>query len=291
MRYNGAMLRTLLRNTGGTSEMPPATISACHHRGLDISYLRAGEAGPFVVMLHGWGAFKELWWSTLRGLGRDHRCFALDVPGHGESPIGRADTIGALADTVAAFCDDVGLTEIVLIGHSMGGAVAVEVALRRPELVRRLVLVDAAIDARLMPLYARVYLIPTFGWGILRISQLIGRQMRPIGALVPHEHGGGLLRPWLRRASYMAFFEPEGLHRIYRSLFATEAGDRLARIVAPTLVVSGQFDGLVPTANSRRLARTIPGARYCEIRGAMHNPMDERPREFERAVRDFLAEG
>lgn len=284
MRYNGAMLRT----SAHTSAAAPAPIAAHRHVALDLSYLQAGASGPPIVMLHGWGAFKELWWSTLRGLGRDHRCFALDFPGHGDSPLGLVDTIGALADAVAAFCDDLGLSPIVLIGHSMGGAVAVELALRRPGLVGRLVLVDAAVDAHLMPLYARVYLIPTFGWGILRLSQLIGRQVRPIASTVPHEHGGGLLRPWLRRAAYMADFEPEGLHRIYRSLFATQSGAQLASIAAPTLVISGQFDGLVPTANSRRLARTIPGARYVEIGGAMHNPMDERPERFERAVRAFL---
>jgi pimeloyl-ACP methyl ester carboxylesterase len=285
------MLRTLRRNQVAAPVTAPAEIAVCRHDRLDISYLQAGDAGPAVVMLHGWGAFKELWWATLRGMGRDHRCFALDFPGHGDSPIGSSDSIGALAETVAAFCDDMGLGEIVLMGHSMGGAVAAELALRRPELVKRLVLVDAAVDAHLMPLYARIYLIPTFGWGILRLSQLIGRQIRPIGAMVPHEHGGGLLRPWLRRASYMAGFEPEGLHRIYRSLFATQAGGRLAQISVPTLVITGQFDGLVPTTNSRRLARLVPGARYKEIRGAMHNPMDERPRSFERAVRIFLAEG
>lgn len=285
------MLRSLLRNDGGAPAAPPAPITACYHAGLNISYLRAGEAGPPVVMLHGWGAFKELWWGTLRDLGRDHRCYALDVPGHGGSPLGRADTIGALADAVATFCDALGLGAVALIGHSMGGAIAAELAARRPDLVRRLVLVGAAVDAHLMPRYARIYLIPAFGWGILRLNLLLGRQLRPLGARVPHEHGGGLLRPWLRRASYMAMFEPEGLHRVYRSLFAAQSGERLAQIAAPTLVLSGQLDGLVPAANSRRLARAIPGARYCEIPGALHNPMDERPRAFERAVRAFLEEG
>lgn len=268
----------------------PAAIEVCRHPALDIGYLQAGAAGPPVVMLHGWGAFKELWWSTLRGMGRDHRCFALDVPGHGDTPIGRADTIGGLADVVAAFCDDLGLARITLMGHSMGGAVAVEISLRRPDLVRNLVLVDAAIDAQLMPLYSRVYLLPTFGWASLRISQALGRAIRPLTTRVPHEHGGGWLRPWLRRTAYTSVFEPEGLHRLYRSLFATQAGNRLTQVGVPTLVVSGQLDGLVPTANSRRLARNIPGARYVEIPGAMHNPMDERPRSFERAVRAFLAQ-
>ncbi len=278
------------RNDPSVVKSELAPVLASRHPELALSYLQAGTIGPPVIMLHGWGAFKELWWSTLRGLGRDHRCFALDFPGHGTSPLGRAATIAGLADAVAAFCAALDLPQVVLMGHSMGGVVALELALRRPTLVARLILVDAAIDAHLMPFYARIYLIPTFGWSLLRLTQLIGRTLRPIGARVPHEHGNGWLRPWLRRSAYLAGFEPEGLHQIYRSLFATQAGDRLAQLALPTLVVSGQFDSLVPAANSRRLARLIPGARYREIRGALHNPMDERPYRFECAVRTFLAE-
>lgn len=273
-----------------TQSFEPATITTQHHAALDLGYLQAGEHGPPVVMLHGWGAFKELWWSTLGGLGHNYRCYALDVPGHGASPIRQADTINRLAETVIAFCDDLALEAIALMGHSMGGAVAAEVALRRPDLVRHLVLVDAAIDAYLMPLYARVYLIPTFGWALLRLSQAMGRAIRPFSTQVPHDHGGGIIRPWMRRTAYLAVFDPEGLYRIYRSLFSTRLGERLRQIAVPTLVVTGQFDGLVPTVNSQRLTSLIPGARYAEIPGAMHNPMDERPRTFQRTVQAFLEE-
>lgn len=268
-----------------------AAVAARVHQGLAVAYLQAGDTGPAVVMLHGWGAFKELWWSTLRELGRDHRCYALDFPGHGETPIGGASTIGDLAAAVAAFCDDLGLAEIALIGHSMGGSVACELALRRPELVRRLILVDAAVDAHLMPSFSRTYLLPLNGWTLFRLMLLGARIASPVGALVPHEHGGGWVRPWLRRGSYLAYFDPEPLYRLYRSLFATQAGDTLRQIAAPTLVISGQLDTVVPPRHSRRVARTIPAARYVEIQGALHNPMDERPRSFVRAVRAFLAEG
>jgi 3-oxoadipate enol-lactonase len=266
-------------------------ISAHVHPTLAMAYLQAGRTGPVVVMLHGWGAFKELWWSTLRELGRDHICYALDFPGHGASPIGSANTIGDLAAAVAAFCDDLGLDAIVLMGHSMGGSVACELALRRPDLVRRLILADAAVDAHLMPSFARTYLLPLNGWTLFRLMLLGARISSPIGALVPHEHGGGWVRPWLRRGSYLGYFEPEPLYRLYRSLFATKAGETLRTIGAPTLVISGQLDTVVPPRHSRRVARTIPGARYVQIRGALHNPMDERPRSFVRAVRAFLAAG
>ncbi|NWF79343.1 MAG: alpha/beta hydrolase [Chloroflexi bacterium] len=268
----------------------PATVTALHHPTLDIGYLQAGATGPVVVLLHGWGAFKELWWSTIQRLGRDYRCFAPDFPGHGDSPLRHGASITALAETIAAFCDDLQLRDVTLIGHSMGGAVAVELTLARPDLVQRLLLVDPAVDVQRMPPFARAYLLPTFGWAAFRFVLLGARIFSPIGAQVPHSHGGGWLRPWLRRGAYMARFDPDALYQLYRALFASGTGARLTQIAVPTLVISGQFDGLVPTEHARRVARSIPGARYVEIPGAIHNPMDERPRTFERAVRAFLAE-
>jgi len=265
-------------------------IEQCYHHRLGLSYLTAGEEGPAIVFLHGWGAFKELWWSTLRDLGRDYRCFAIDMPGHGESRLGQADQIERIATLVADFCADLGLTAIILVGHSMGGSVAVEVTLRYPHLVRRLALIDAAVDAYRMPTYTRLYLLPAIGWPVFRITQAIGRAFRPIGQRIPHDHGGGWIRPWVRRASYLATFDPEGLYRILRSLFATRADERLQQIRVPTLVLTGQFDSLVPPSHARRLAQVIPGARYVVLPASIHNPMDERPGAFTRALRAFLSD-
>jgi pimeloyl-ACP methyl ester carboxylesterase len=265
-------------------------IEQCYHHRLGLSYLTAGEKGPAIVFLHGWGAFKELWWSTLRDLGRDYRCFAIDMPGHGESRLGQADQIERIATLVADFCADLGLTAIILVGHSMGGSVAVEVTLRYPHLVRRLALIDAAVDAYRMPTYTRLYLLPAIGWPVFRITQAIGRAFRPIGQRIPHDHGGGWIRPWVRRASHLATFDPEGLYRILRSLFATRADERLQQIRVPTLVLTGQFDSLVPPSHARRLAQVIPGARYVVLPASIHNPMDERPGAFTRALRAFLSD-
>ncbi|WP_322510981.1 alpha/beta hydrolase [Chloroflexus sp.] len=270
------------------STMSTVTIERHFHDRFGLSYLTAGDSGPPIVFLHGWGAFKELWWSALRDLGRDYRCVAIDMPGHGESRIGRADRIEAIASLVAEFCHDLGLTAITLVGHSMGGSVAVELTLRHPALVQRLALIDAAVDAYRMPAYTRTYLLPNVGWATFRLSQAVGRAFRPLGQRIPHEHGGGWIRPWLRRASYLATFDPEGLYRILRSLFATRADDRLQQIRVPTLVMTGQFDSLAPPAHARRLAKVIPGARYVMIPASLHNPMDERPRAFTRELRAFL---
>lgn len=268
--------------------MLPSVITTAYHPELGLSYLCAGDTGPVLLFLHGWGAFKELWWMTLRDLGQDYRCFALDMPGHGDSRLGRAATIPGLAEVVIAFCEQMGLREVILFGHSMGGSVAAEIALQRPDLLRMLFLVDAAVESQRMPLFTRIYLLPHVGWPALRLSQMLGRLFSPLGMRVPHAHGGGVLRPWARRAAYLARFDPEGLYRLLRSLFTHREPARLRGITTPTVVVSGLFDLLVPVYLSYRLARHIPGARLAIIPAAVHNPMDERPDDFCRVVRRLL---
>ena len=258
------------------------------HDSLKLGYLAAGESGPAVVLLHGWGAFKELWWSTLLALAPHYRVFAPDFPGHGASQMGRVTDMNGFAEVIAQFCADQGLTEIALVGHSMGGCIAAELALAKPDLVKRLILVDAAVDAYLMPAYIRTYLHPIYGFAALRFTLRIGQFFQPLGRNIPHIHGGGLLRPWLRRSAYLANYDPEAIIRILQGLLAARSGDRLAELQIPTLVVSGQFDGLVPPAHSRRTAQRIPQARYAEIFGASHNPMDERPAAFAKVLKDFL---
>jgi 3-oxoadipate enol-lactonase len=258
------------------------------HEPLRLSYLQAGNAGPAVVLLHGWGAFKELWWSTLLALAPSYRAFAPDFPGHGGSAMGEQADMPGLARLIGSFCASLGLEEIILVGHSMGGCVAVELALERPDLVKRLVLVDAAVDAQLMPAFVRTYLHPQVGWPGLRFSLAMGKVVAPLGRRVPHQHGGGVLMPWFRRISYQMSHDPAAIYRILNGLFATEAGERLKHIGQPTLVISGQFDGLVPPAHSRRTANAIPDARFVIIPNALHNPMDEQPAAFEQALLQFL---
>jgi len=258
------------------------------HAKLRLGYLQAGRSGPPVVLLHGWGAFKELWWSTLLALAPSYRAFALDLPGHGASPLGGHSHMPAIAAAVSQFCDEHGLDEVALVGHSLGGNVALELALSRPRLVSRLVLVAPAADAHALPPYVGTYIHPDYGWTALRFARLMQTVMRPIGDRVPHLHGNGLLRPFLRRVAYASRHDPTALHTLLAGMFANPLGQRARALAVPTLVVGGQFDSVVPPAEARRIAACIPAARFALIRGAMHNPMDERPASFERVLLAFL---
>jgi pimeloyl-ACP methyl ester carboxylesterase len=254
-----------------------------------LSYLQAGKAGPPVLLLHGLGAFKELWWSTLHALAPHYRAYAPDMPGHGGSPLGKRGRMPDLACLMAEFCATLGLAELTLVGHSMGGNVALELALLRPKLVRRLVLVDAVAETQqLLPLQVGTTVDVAHTWSALRLSQLFRRALTPIGRNVPHRHGGGLVRPFLRRSFYALKHNPADQWELLAGLFDNPIGNRIIEIAVPTLVITGQYDSLVPPAHAKRLAAAIPGACYAVVHGAMHNPMDERPAAFERILLDFL---
>jgi 3-oxoadipate enol-lactonase len=253
-----------------------------------LSYLEAGASGPAVVLLHGWSAFKELWWSTLLALAPHAHAYAPDMPGHGDSPLLGSTSMLQIAERIERFCAIRGDTRIMLVGHSMGGNIALELALARPELVERLVLVDAAVQPAEMPVYTRSYLDQTFGWAVLRTSMAAARQISLVGRYVPHAHQGGVVLPALRRVTYMARNDADAMRVLLDRLFENPIGPRLADLRVPTLVISGEFDPLVPPPLSERVAAAIPGAQYALIRRAAHNPMDERPREFNAILLEFM---
>ena len=253
-----------------------------------MAYLEAGGSGPAALLLHGWSAFKEIWWSTMLALAPYVHVYAPDMPGHGGTPLHGSVRMAQIAARVERFCAARELDSIMLVGHSMGGNIALELALARPDLVRRLVLSDPAADPPGMPPFTRSYLDRRRGWVALRASMALARPLSLVGDRVPHAHRGGIVLPALRRVAYMSRHDAEALRALLDGLFANPIGPRLAEVRQPTLVISGEFDPLVPPALSRRVAETIPGARYVVIRGAAHTPMDERPHEFARVVIEFL---
>jgi pimeloyl-ACP methyl ester carboxylesterase len=256
-----------------------------------LSYLQAGAGAGAAVLLHGIGASKEIWWWTLVALAPLGRAFALDLPGHGGSPHLSDAGMAQIAARVADFCDARGLTSIALVGHSMGGNIALELTLARPALVRRLVLVDPAARASDLPIYANATRVNNFQrWAAFRTSMALAQKVGRVGRHVPRWLRGGFVLPALRRASYLARHDVGAMQQQLDSLIASPISTRLAEIHVPTLVISGEFDPLVPPAYSRRVAEAIPGARYAVVRRAGHNPMDERPQAFEQTLLGFLQE-
>jgi pimeloyl-ACP methyl ester carboxylesterase len=254
-----------------------------------LSYLSAGTGEP-VVMLHGWGGFKEMWWGTLRALSPSYRVLAFDWPGHGSSPpLERGQPVlDTLADLVVASCTALGLRRITLVGHSLGGNIAARVSLARPDFVARLALIDAVIEVEHLSATSRLFAHSRIGEHALRLVRYVSWPLAKRGGRVPHDHEGGFLGPLARRQSRMAQVEVGVLFDFLAALQEGSLGDRVSDIIQPTLVLAGKRDPLVRPRQARNVAKKIPRARLCLLPRAYHCPMDERPAAFHCALIDFL---
>lgn len=263
-------------------------------RGVRTRVLEAGSAdAPAVVLVHGLSLSHRTFEDVIDPLARRFHVIAPDLPGFGESekPSPARYTYGveahaeAIADLIAAF----GVGRAAVVGHAMGGAIAITLAADHPELVQRLVLEDTLCYPAPQSLPARLPLVPVVGGVVFK--QLYGRALfraltfdrryRP-GASPPRDRVD-----W----HYEAFNSPsarESAHAVMRATLDTRAViARLSRVVTPTLVVWGRDDRTYPVTAAHRLVREIPGAKL-EIMDAGHAPHEERPQEFLALVTEFL---
>jgi len=201
------------------------------------------------LLVHGLAGSSRWWDRTAAALAGRYDVDAVDLP--------RA----SLADAEAHVRERMGGGG-VLVGHSLGGLIAARVAARSPALVERLVLVaPAGLAAR------------TLLQNVVPLARTLVASPRP------------LLRRVVADAGRTG---PTSLLRTARELVYADVGSELASITAPTLVVWGQNDVLVPSALAPMFEERIPGARAVVIPGAGHVPMVERPDDFERVLLEFL---
>ena len=259
----------------------------------DVGALAAGpeEAPETLLYLHGWGGSKELWGNTLARLADTHRNIALDLPGTGGTSLTPdLRTMPDMARWVARTCARLGLTRVTLIGHSLGGNLAAQVALDSPALARRLVLVDAALDPACLPARARWPLHGRLGLPALRLMRLASLPLAAAGRGLSPDHAPGFWRGYARRTHWYARAnrDDRALQRQLQAL--TDNPLPPARLVAlrlPVLIAHGARDAVVPVASACALARALDGARLLVFPTAQHCPMDTDPAGFAQALRDF----
>ncbi|HVH07536.1 MAG TPA: alpha/beta hydrolase [Myxococcota bacterium] len=232
--------------------------------------------GETILCLHCSGGNGAMFADVLADLGTDQSPLAIDFPGHGRSA--GLDSLGCtrkMADFAAAFLDKWGIARAVLLGHSMGGAVALRLALERPALVRALVLCASA------PKFA--------GQAIPAVERCVaGREPRPFfrDAYSPKAPPDVIRRGFMENLKT----DPRALLGDLEACrdFAVEG--ELARVRVPTLVVVGSDEDAAMRAGSERLAREIPAATLAIVSDAAHMVPLEQPGALAGAVREFLRE-
>jgi len=264
--------------------------------GAEVGYIEVGS-GPPVVLVHGLSGCWQNWLETIPHLARSHRVVALDLPGFGTSPMpGWDTTVPAYGRLLRDFCERLGVTRAPLIGSSLGGFIATEVAIAEAERVSKLVLVSAAGVT-----FARMRREP---------AKVVGRMGVAAAPLLFRFRREGIRRGRLRRLAFQGIFhypnrlraellwevtvpalQAPGFLPALENLVGYDIRDRLAEIEDPTLIVWGRNDRVVPVAAAHSYEKRIgPNARKVILDRTGHLPMLERPARFNALLDEFLAE-
>ncbi|HEY3502978.1 MAG TPA: alpha/beta fold hydrolase [Actinocatenispora sp.] len=275
-------------------------------RGLTTRVRETGGA-PAVAYVHGLGGSALDWTDLGELLAPDLPGAALDLPGFGGSAPLRRYSLAALADHVAAWLARLG--PVHLVGNSLGGAVTVLVAAEHPELVRTLTLISPAMPF-LRPWQSDLGRLVPLLWlpGVARVLASSMARLGPDGltrqtietcvtdpGVVPAERIAAftdeaerwLASPWHAEAYVRTF---RALLAAYLRPGAGSQWARAARIAAPTLVVWGREDRLVPSRLASRLAATVPDCRLLVLDGVGHVAQVERPLAVADAIRALVDE-
>src|SRR4051812_4208903 len=258
-----------------------------------MSTFEAGPAdGEPIVMLHGLGATKAEFLPTVPALAPEFRTIAVDLPGFGDSdkPFPAAYDAPMFARWVNALLDALGLDRADVLGHSMGGRVALEVGMRHPDRVDRLVLMTPSMAWLSQPGWAKSLKLVRPELGILQPAPkgfVEGIVKRLVPASDSHFVAPALdefLRSYLTPRGRVAFYaaarnialEPPG-----------EFWSGLEALSPEALFIWGRRDGLVPIGFARHVKERLPAARHCEL-DCGHVPQLERPRQLHAAITGFL---
>jgi pimeloyl-ACP methyl ester carboxylesterase len=265
-----------------------------------LMYTTAGcSDAPPLLMIHGWLSHRGVWRQTIPVLQDHYHCVAIDLLGFGDSdkPADADYSIEAQSRRVLQIADALGLDKFALIGHSMGGQIALCItSMLAPGRVTKLASVAGVVTGRLTP----------------RVERVVYTQIA-MGAACPRLYGLSrwmtrhrqlayfTFRPWFYDMDSVPFDEWEidrrmvfqpgihiSAHRAGQGIHGLNLTPHLARITAPALTIHGQQDGTVPISDARQAAQYIPNHRLSLIDQCGHFPMYERTQTYLDALCGFL---
>lgn len=263
--------------------------------GLRLRYWDAGEGAP-VVLVHGIGASLEYWRFTIGALARDNRVLAIDLPGCGFSERGpEVPTLEETTDLMIGFLDALDLERASFVGNSLGGLVCLETALRHPRRLDRLILSNSAGLGHEVSFFWRLVAVPFVGPALIELNRWLA--LREKINLFYHPQGSepemvARCKKWIARPDLTETIVGAARSGVdlrgQRPEIVRLA--RLGELSAPTLLVWGRDDWIIPPSHGEAARRLIPNARLAVIDRCGHCPQLERPDAFNELAVAFLAE-
>ncbi len=237
--------------------------------------------GRAVLMVHGAGSNGHTFHYQYEKLGEAHSPIAIDLPGHGRSA--GVDGLGSVeeySDFVIAFADALKLKSFVIAGRSMGGAIAMDVALRYPGRIEALVLIATAPK----------FNIPQASVDIWR-NVTMGRAPQPFttdyhSPKTVKEHFEIVREGWMEQIQT----DPRVRYTDLLACTKLDLRDKIGAIAKPAIVLAGADDKITPPADAEAIAAKIKGARLKTIADAAHSITSEQPGEVNAAIEGFLSE-
>lgn len=268
--------------------------------GQDVAYRHVGGGGPLLVLVHGVGQSSATWDAVLDRLGDSgHQVLAIDLPGHGRSSKGRGDySLGALASTVRDLLDHLEQDRCVVVGHSLGGGVALQFAYQFPHRCDGLVLVasgglgpDAFAPLRAASLPGAELVIPVISHPrVVGAMARLGRLLSVVG-----------VRPEMLSPESVATLaelaDPESRTAFLATIrgVVDVSGQRVSAVSKlpaaahlPVLMVWGDRDRVIPLAHGVAAQELLPDSRLVVFPGAGHEPHRFDPPRFVQLLRDFV---
>ena len=278
------------------AEARPRTVDVHGH---PINFIEAGS-GPVLLLIHGMAGTCANWEAVIEPLAINHTVIAPDFPGHGASAPGGGDySLGSLASGLRDLLLTLGHDRATLVGHSLGGGVALQFTYQFPEMVERLALVSSGglgpdvspiLRAAALP-GAELFISATAGVGS-RVGSVLGRGLglvglRPNTDLAEVTRGYATLTDPARRKAFVATL---------RSVVGTQ-GQRVAALdklylaeTLPLLIVWGEKDPIIPVAHAHEAHAQLPSSRLEIFEDTGHVPQLERPGRFIATLERFIAE-
>lgn len=277
--------------------MAPIPLQHVRLHGHEVGYRRAGQ-GPAVLLIHGIAGSSLAWRAVMPRLADRYTVVAPDLLGHGESAKPMGDySLGAHASGLRDLLAALGIDRVTVVGQSLGGGVAMQLAYQHPELIERLVLVssgglgrDVSWLLRALTLPGAELVMPLIFPGFVRAGgEATERFLTRVGVRLPH-----VAELWSAYSSLTEVGNRQAFVRTLRAVIdpggqSVSAADRLYLADAvPTLIVWGSHDPIIPVSHAHAAHAAIASSRLEVFEGVGHFPHVEAPERFVSVVQEFL---